>query len=297
MLYTKEVLNSSGALLAFSLVGLLFIEELGVPLPIFPADGMLITAGVLAAGGAVPLWILLPVLVLADMVGATLGYLWVRTLRRRALRGPAERLQRLRAIAILTERLRSAGAPGVFLTRLVPGTRVYTNLASGLIDLPPATFLLGMLPAAALWVSVITLLGALVGNRVRPYLARVEGWELAALAVLAAFFACYLVLRYLPDFRRRPASEPGIGGRGSALAFGLGIDALIVAAVAGLASALAFGPLGLSEPDGAFDVALIVGATGLVYALVTRLGLGSTTGERLFRVDYHRGGGSRRPAG
>jgi membrane-associated protein len=281
-------MDPSGALLAASLVGLLFVEELGVPLPMFPADGMLIAAGVLAAGGAVPLWLLLPTLILVDMVGATLGYLWVRTLRRGMLRRPAERLERSRVIAILTDRLRAAGAPGVFTTRLVPGTRVYTNLAAGLIDLRPSTFLLGMLPASALWVSVITLLGALVGNRVRPYLARAEGLSLAALAVLAAVFAWYLVLRYLPDVRRRRrVPVPALPGRLPALLLGLGIDALIVAAVAGLVAALALGPIGLPAPDGLFDWTLIVGVTGLVYTLVTRLGLGSTTGEHLLRLDYH----------
>ncbi len=282
-------MDPSGALLAASLVGLLFVEELGVPLPMFPADGMLIAAGVLAAGGAVPLWLLLPTLVLVDMLGATLGYLWVRMLRRGTLRRPAERLERSRVIAILTDRLRAAGAPGVFTTRLVPGTRVYTNLAAGLIDLRPATFLLGMLPASALWVSVITLLGALVGNRARPYLARAEGLSLAALAVLAALFAWYLVLRYLPDLRRRRRIPvPALPGRLPALLLGLGIDAVIVAAVAGVVAAIALGPLGLPAPDGLFDWTLIVGITGLAYTLVTRLGLGSTTGEHLLRLDYHR---------
>jgi membrane protein DedA with SNARE-associated domain len=250
---------------------------------------MLITAGVLAGTGAVPLWLLLPVLVGVDMAGAALGYLWVRTLRRRWLRGPADRLERTRVIAILTDRLRAAGAPGVFVTRLVPGTRVYTNLAAGLIDLRPSTFLLGMLPAAALWVAGITLLGALVGNRVRPYLARAEGYSVDGLAVLAAFFLSYLVLRYLPDLRhRRRVAEPALPGRLSSLLLSLGIDALIVAGVAAVVSALAIGVLGLSEPDGAFDVALIVGATGLAYAVVTRLGVGSTTGEYLLGLDYHR---------
>lgn len=287
MLYT-EAMDLSGVLVAVPLVGLLFIEELGVPLPMFPADGLLITAGVVAAGGAVPLWILLPTLVVADMVGATLGYLWVRTLRRRALSPLAARLERNRAVRILTERLQSTGAMGVFLTRLVPGTRVYTNLAAGLIDLPAPTFLLGMLPASLIWVSVITLLGALVGNRVRPYLARFEGLSLYALAVLAALFASYLVLRYLPDLRRRRRiPPPPVPGRLGALLLGLGVDLVIVGAVAGLASALALGPLHLNQPAGAMDVALVVVATGLVYALVARLGPGSTTGEALLHVDYH----------
>lgn len=201
-MYTGAM-DPSGALLAAALVGLLFVEELGVPLPIFPADGMLITAGVLAAGGAVPIWILLPVLVVVDMVGATLAYTWVRILRRRVLRGPAQRLERSRVVAGLTERLRAAGAPGVFLTRLVPGTRVYTDLAAGLIDLPARAFLLGMLPASALWVGGITLLGYLAGDRVRPYLAWAERFSFAALAVLAVVFAGYLVVRYLPALRAR----------------------------------------------------------------------------------------------
>lgn len=194
---------SAGALVALSVVGLLFVEEVGVPLPMFPATGLLLTGGIVAASGAVPLAILLPALVLADMVGAMLAYLGVRTLRRRALSRAAARLERNRVARLLTERLQRTGAMGVFLTRMVPGTRVYTNLAAGLIDLPPRTFLLGMLPSALIWVSAITLLGALVGNRVRPYLAHFEGVSLAGLGVLATLFAVYLGLRYLPALRRR----------------------------------------------------------------------------------------------
>ncbi len=286
MVLYSEAMHLSGVLVAVPLVGLLFVEELGVPLPTFPADGLLITAGVVAAGGTVPLWVLLPALVLADMVGATLGYLWVRTLRRRALRPIADRLERNPAVRILTERLQSAGAMGVFLTRLVPGTRVYTNLAAGLIDLPPRTFLLGMLPASLIWVSVIALLGFLLGNRVRPYLARFEVLSVYALAVLATLFASYLVVRYLPALRRRPVPPPA-PERLLALLLSLGVDFLIVGAAAGVVTAVALGPLHLGRPVGVRGVALVVVATALVYALAARLGPGSTTGEALLHVDYH----------
>jgi membrane protein DedA with SNARE-associated domain len=230
---------------------------------------------------------ILPALVLADMAGATLGYLWVRTLRLRALGPVAARLEQNPAVRILTERLHRTGAAGVFLTRLVPGTRVYTNLAAGLIDLPPRTFLAGMLPASVLWVSVITLLGALVGNRVRPYLTGFEHLSLYALLVLAILFASYLVLRYLPDLRRRARPAPVPAGK-PALFLGVGVDVVIVGAVAALACALALGPLHLGELGGITGVALVVVATGLAYSLAARLGPGSTTGEVLLHIDYHR---------
>ncbi|MBO0702607.1 MAG: hypothetical protein J2P38_06730, partial [Candidatus Dormibacteraeota bacterium] len=169
------------------------------------------------------------------------------------------------------------------------GTRVYTNLASGLIDVPPRTFLLGMLPASAIWVSVIFLLGALAGNRARPYLVQFEGLSLYALALLVALFASYLVLRYVPDLRhRRQVPRPAAPVRAPAMLLSLAVDVVIVGAVAALVLALVLGPLRLAERAGVATVAVVVVATALIYALAARLGPGSTTGEALLRVDYHR---------
>ncbi|MGH7912569.1 MAG: DedA family protein, partial [Candidatus Dormibacteraceae bacterium] len=193
----------AGLLEVVAILGLLFVEEVGVPLPMFPADGLLVAGGVLAAGGAMPVWLLLPALLGVDMLGALAGYLWVRALRRRALQGPVARLQRSRRLRLLGDRLRRTGAPGVFLTRLVPGTRVYTTLAAGAIDLRPRSYLAGMLPASLLWVTGVTLLGTVIGSRALPLLARFESLSLDGLALLVAGLASYLALRHLPALARR----------------------------------------------------------------------------------------------
>ena len=136
----------AGLIALATIVALLFIEDAGAPLPMFPADGLLIAGGVLIATGAVRIWVALPVLVVGDMVGATTGYYWVRLLGRRALDAVARRLGMTRLIDTLAVRLQAAGVPGIFVARLIPGTRAYTNLVSGAIGVRPRTFLAGMLP-------------------------------------------------------------------------------------------------------------------------------------------------------
>lgn len=276
---------AAGLLEAAPLLALLFVEELGVPLPMFPADGLLVAAGILAATGAVPLWVLLPALAGVDVLGASAGYLWSRAVRRRAL-ARWRRLERTPGLRTLGERLRRTGMFGVFLTRLLPGLRVWTTLAAGTADLPARAYLAGMVPASLVWVTVVTLLGTLLGSRALPLLARFQGWGGEALVIAAAVLAGYLAARFMPaPWRRR--SRPLTPGA-ARLVLGLALDVGIVVAAAALLAALALGPLNLGEPDGVSDVAVLGGVVGLLYVAGTRLGLGSTTGERLLRVDYRR---------
>jgi membrane-associated protein len=270
-----------------SILGLLFVEELGIPLPMFPADGLLLAAGVLAATGTVRIWLLVPMLVVTDIAGAASGYTWVRLLRRRRLTSVAGWLGRSSLLRGIADRLRSAGTLGVFVARLIPGTRVYTTLVAGAIDVRPRTYFLGMVPASAVWVAVVTLLGMVLGTRARPYIARFEAFSGDALAVLGALCACYLALRYVPDLVRR-SRRPQATSSLSRLVLGLTIDAAIVGAVAAAAAALALGVIQLQEPDGLPDFCLLVGATCVAYVGATRSGMGSTIGEQLFAVTFVR---------
>ena len=287
-------MTGAGLIALASIVGLLFIEECGAPLPVFPADGLLIAGGVLIATGAVPIWITLPVLVLGDMLGAATGYYWVRLLGRRALDAVVRRLGMTRLIDALTVRLQATGVLGIFLTRLIPGTRAYTNLVSGAIGVRPRTFLAGMLPASALWVVAVTLLGMVLGVGAERYISRYESVGLEALIGLGVVAVGYIALRFVPG-RSRSEPDAEAGPRVGRILLGLAIDVAIVLVVAGAITAGAVQFLRVREPDGFTDIAVLVGVLGVAYVLITRLGTGATTGERLLRITYRQT--LRRPRG
>ncbi|MBO0687447.1 MAG: VTT domain-containing protein [Candidatus Dormibacteraeota bacterium] len=186
-----------------SIAALLFIEEVGVPLPMFPADGLLLSSGILAATGSLPAAVVLPLLFITDVAGATIGYSWVRAVGREPLRRLAGWLGAGRAVDRLSGKMRTAGAAGVFATRLVPGTRVYTNLVAGAVGMRPRTFLAGMLPASAVWVVGISSLGLAIGNRADRYLQGVQQLDRDVVLGLALVSAAYLAVRVVLRHRRQ----------------------------------------------------------------------------------------------
>lgn len=186
-----------------TIAALLFIEEVGVPLPMFPADGLLLSAGILAATGPLPAAVILPLLVVTDVAGATVGYSWVRAVGRKPLRRLAGWLGAGRALDRLSAKMRTAGAAAVFATRLVPGTRVYTNLVAGAVGMRPRTFLAGMVPASAVWVVGICSLGLAIGSRAARYLQGVQQVDLDVVLGLALASAAYLAVRVALRRHRR----------------------------------------------------------------------------------------------
>jgi membrane-associated protein len=279
------LMTGAGLVAMSAILGLLFIEEVGVPLPMFPADGLLLAAGALVATGAVRWWIMLPLLVLTDVAGAAIGYAWVRALGRKALYRLAGRMHATTTLDRLSDRLSTAGAAGVFVTRLIPGTRVYTNLVAGVMDMKPRAFLAGMAPAAAVWVTVVTSLGIVVGNQAARYVASFEQIGLDVLLVATIVFVCYLALRGMPR-RRVRGLHLVTDARTQALALGLIVDSAIVLAAAEALVLIALHLAGLQEPDGMPDQSLLIGAATIAYIAVTRFGFGATVGEKLLSVSY-----------
>ena len=255
---------------------LIFIEEGGVPLPMFPGDGLLLVAGIMISAGQGSPLLFVPLAYAACVGGALLGYLWSRRLGRDRLERVAVRLGVRRHFVRATERLRRTGAVGVLIGRILPGSRVYTNLVAGVTGMPPAAFLRGLLPSAAIWLGTWVGIGVAVGVPAAPYMHEAERFFGRAALIALSLLGALVVLRLVraPDVSSADQGRPGVLRLGVAI----GLDAAIVAAVAVATSSTLL--------TGAIGFAIAASVTLLVYVAATRLALGFTPGERLGRLSY-----------
>ena len=177
----KATLQLSGVAIVCAL---LFLEEAGLPLPVAPGEAILIGAGLLVASGAAPVWLIAPLAYLAVICGVLTGYAWANRIGPKRLHAFAARLHAAGPYDRAAARLRTASPLQVAASRLLPGLRVYTSLIAGAVGLNFGRFMIGVLPASALWVVAFMGLGIFVGAPVERLLGRFEAYGLQALVVV-----------------------------------------------------------------------------------------------------------------
>ena len=209
------------------LLGLLFVKEAGVPIPV-PGDFLVLGAGVVAAGataaaaatsGLLGAPLELAAILLVGFAGGSIQFLLVRgTLRKPfvamlARFGVAqERLDRL------ADWLRRRGARGVAIARATPGLRVGAICASGIAGLPFPTFLWGLIAGNTVFVGGHFALGYVVGARALD-LIRGLGGAVAGVAAFVALAAAGAVA--WTALRRRRATTGATSSSGPEMAVDL----------------------------------------------------------------------------
>ena len=217
------------------LVGLLFVKEAGVPVPI-PGDLLVLGAGVAAAGAGAGLSgpVELAAILLAGFAGGSLQFLLVRgTLRERLVRLLARFGVSRDRLDSLAGWLRRRGTSGVAVARATPGLRVGAIAASGIADLRFAVFLPGLIAGNTLFVGGHFALGYLVGA---PALALVAGSGgvlllIGAVVILGALGAlAWTTLRRRARGRGLVANDRGV--RGDLAGYGAWAEAACPACIA-----------------------------------------------------------------
>ena len=201
----------------------LFIEEAGIPSPI-PGDGLMLMGGVRAAEGHASLLTVLAVEEIATVAGAMVLF----SLSRRLGRPAVVRLGRY--VGLTDERLNRAEARfrhrdqrTVFLGRLIPGLRVPTVVAAGVLGVPVRRFLPAMAAGAMLNLSMFTVLGAVVGRPVVRLFAQLA-FPMGAVWSLAALVGLFMLVR---EFRHSLPGKLLVRGSWTG-ALGAGTIALLV---------------------------------------------------------------------
>ena len=181
----------NGTTLILVIAALLFIEEVGVPLPFAPGDLMLAIAGIAVAAGQVSVLEAVAVTFVAVVAGAITGHALFSLIGQERLLRLARMFRLESPVQRVSDILQRGGWRAVFTARLIPGLRVHTTEVAGVIGVKRSTFIAGLLPAAAVYDGAFVGLGAAFGN---PILAVIHSVERQVLPVGVAIALLVLIL-------------------------------------------------------------------------------------------------------
>lgn len=176
------------------IAAVIFIEELGVPSPV-PGDLMMLLAGEQVAQGRYPLWLVLLVQEIATLAGAVgllaLSRHWGRPLVARYGKfihltpehlGWAER------------KVRRYGGWAILVGRLIPGLRIVTPIAAGVLGEPYAAVIPALAVGGFVYLLALTLGGVFFGPTAIALFERVA-LPISALVSLAVLALLWYAMR------------------------------------------------------------------------------------------------------
>lgn len=187
----KQLIASGGPPLVCTIV---FIET-GFFVGFFlPGDSLLVTAGIFAAAGVIPLpWLLLPVMACA-IVGDQIGY-WIGRSAGKAL------YQRENSFFFRKSHLERAhafyekyGGRAVIFARFVPIIRTFCPPVAGAALMPYSRYLAFDIVGGVLWVGTMILGGFFLGRSV-PNIGQRIHYVIAAVVVVSLMPAVIGILR------------------------------------------------------------------------------------------------------
>jgi membrane-associated protein len=166
-----------------------------------PGDSLLIVAGLVASGGGLSIWLLMPILSLAAIVGDSTGYaIGYRAgpmlfRRERSLLFDPRHLQRTRDFYA------RHGAKTIVIARFVPIIRTFAPVVAGIGQMEYRRFIFYNVAGGVGWVVSMTMAGYLLGRAIPNIGSYVH---VVAIVVIALSFIPIVaeVLRT----RRRPSS-------------------------------------------------------------------------------------------
>lgn len=132
----------------------------------FPGDSLLLVAGVLAAAGLLNIWILIPLIFLAAILGDQVGYWTGHTFGRRLFKRDDSWLFHKDHVTRSEEFFDRHGNKTILLARFVPIVRTFAPIIAGIGSMRYSTFLTYNLLGGVLWGIGVTLVGYLLGNSV-----------------------------------------------------------------------------------------------------------------------------------
>lgn len=149
----------------YALLALVIFLETGlVVTPFLPGDSLLFAAGTFAGIGALSLWVLLPLLIVAAIAGDTVNY-WVgRKYGLKAYQRFQGRLLKPEYLERTQKFYRKHGSRMIVLARFVPIVRTLAPFVAGVGEMPYGMFLRYNVLGGIAWVVLLTVAGYFLGT-------------------------------------------------------------------------------------------------------------------------------------
>lgn len=162
----------------------------------FPSEVVMIPAGYLAYQGNLGLWQVICLGIAGSVAGALLNYyLAIKLGRPLIVRYGKYVFIGPELLAKVDRFFDKHGEIATFNGRLVPGVRQLISLPAGLARMNKARFVLYTSLGAGLWVTVLTLLGFVLGSQEELIRSRLTEFTVAALVFVALSTALYYIFQ------------------------------------------------------------------------------------------------------
>ncbi len=159
--YLAQIISTYGAWTYAILFTIIFVETGLVIFPFLPGDSLLFAAGTFAALGALNIWFLLGLLMVAAVLGDTVNYSIGHYLGDRAYNIKWIKKEYLDKTHAFFEK---HGGKAIFLARFVPIVRTFAPFVAGIGKMDYSYFITYNLVGGVTWVALFTLLGYFFGN-------------------------------------------------------------------------------------------------------------------------------------
>lgn len=146
---------------------LIIFAETGLLIGFFlPGDSLLFTAGFLASQDVLNIWILVPVCVIAAILGDATGYSLGKRYGRNYFNKPESRLFKPKNLLLAEQFFEKHGGRAIILARFIPFARTFVPVIAGISHMPYRHFATYNVVGALLWGAGLPLLGFFLGNAI-----------------------------------------------------------------------------------------------------------------------------------
>src|SRR3989338_3927681 len=166
-----------------------------------PGASMLFTAGLLASQGFFNIWILIPLLTVAAILGDNVGYWFGAKVGVRLFLRPDSRFfhhEHLERAKVFYDR---HGVLAIVLARFVPIVRTFAPIVAGVVRMRYRTLVMYNIIGALLWASGVPFIGYYLGEKVPA----VQTY-LTPIVILIIIVTCIPLVRQIWKERKAPNS-------------------------------------------------------------------------------------------